>query len=175
MGSGKLIKQSIHDYGVHNHIKEILGVFDNRQESLELEHALVKNYKMNNDTHLLNLTTGGSSFDYINKNLTFDRSAFGKMASHHYTKDLNKNIYLKSPKYCKCCKGIIEYSKRRNDFCSSSCSATYNNIHRSGYKQSTRQCLYCGTEFTVMQCLKKKFCNNSCASRYYISKKSANN
>lgn len=46
MGSGRFIRQSIEQYGVENHKKEILGVFDNRRESVELEHMLVKEKRM---------------------------------------------------------------------------------------------------------------------------------
>lgn len=36
--------------------------------------------------------------------------------------------YDKSPKLCVSCKKSISYEKRRNDFCSQSCSASYNNL-----------------------------------------------
>ena len=65
MGSGKYIRKSIETYGVENHKKEILGVFDSREESLELEHFLIKKEKQN--PLCLNRGSGGSSFDYINK------------------------------------------------------------------------------------------------------------
>lgn len=45
MGSGRFIRESIKKYGVENHTKEILGIFDNREESIKLEHLLIKQYK----------------------------------------------------------------------------------------------------------------------------------
>lgn len=45
MGSGKLIRDSIKKYGIENHRKEILAVFDNRKDSVDLEHKLVKQKK----------------------------------------------------------------------------------------------------------------------------------
>ena len=66
MGSGKFIRDSIAMYGIKNHVKEILGVFETRKESLELEHALVKEKKAQEKEKCLNATNGGCSFDYIN-------------------------------------------------------------------------------------------------------------
>ena len=51
-------------------------------------------------------------------------------------------------------------------FCSRSCAATYNNKLRRGYKQETRECLYCGKKFTVEKSNPKKYCNNSCGTKY---------
>ena len=45
MGSGKRIKASILQYGICNHKKEILGIFENRKDSINLEHALIKESK----------------------------------------------------------------------------------------------------------------------------------
>ena len=38
-----------------------------------------------------------------------------------------KKMYNKNPKLCKECKKEIPYNKKGNDFCNSSCSATYTN------------------------------------------------
>jgi hypothetical protein len=38
--------------------------------------------------------------------------------------------YNTNPKLCKYCKTIIPYNKQKNNFCNSSCSCTYNNLHR---------------------------------------------
>lgn len=40
-----------------------------------------------------------------------------------------KNYYNK-PKYCKCCGKLIDYEHKNNNFCSSSCSAKFNNKNR---------------------------------------------
>ncbi len=68
MGSGRFIRQSIEQYGVENHKKEILGVFDNRRESVELEHMLVKEKRIAEKEMCLNASLGGESFDYVNSN-----------------------------------------------------------------------------------------------------------
>lgn len=41
-----------------------------------------------------------------------------------------KDTYNKQPKYCRKCDSILPYEKRKNLFCSSSCSATFNNKKR---------------------------------------------
>ena len=66
MGSGRFIRQSIAQYGVENHIKEILGIFDTRGESLELEHRLVKEKRQLEKEQCLNASNDGFSFDYVN-------------------------------------------------------------------------------------------------------------
>jgi hypothetical protein len=62
---------------------------------------------------------------------------------------------------CKNCKKFIPYDKRNNDFCSHSCSASFNN---AGVKRNTKdgrwvkkQCVWCGSE-TV----NKKYCSYEC-------------
>ena len=49
---------------------------------------------------------------------------------HHIKQDKkSKNIqkYLLGPKFCRHCQASLPYQKRKNQFCSSSCSASYNN------------------------------------------------
>lgn len=117
MGSGKLIRDSIKKYGIENHRKEILAVFDNRKDSVDLEHKLVKQKKhIQKDSKILNMTTGGFSFDYINNNLTFDRVKFGKMASHEVSKlkAISMKIKAKAKYYTnpnKCLEGIERVSR----------------------------------------------------------------
>lgn len=185
MGSGRLIKKSIEEYGIENHKKEILGSFETREESLELEHRLIKERKENGDSLILNRSTGGTSFDYINKNLTFDRSAFGKMASHDWShEERRKNIeeYNKDPKRCKECGAAIPYDRKTtNDFCSSSCAAKYNNRKRANPpKESGKKpyvppmkkervelvCPVCGKTFIKRVTSSKKFCCQQCANEY---------
>jgi len=40
------------------------------------------------------------------------------------------DTYNENPALCKCCGDPIEYSKRKNQFCSKSCAASYNNTGR---------------------------------------------
>lgn len=67
MGSGKFIRDSIARYGVENHTKEVLGIFETRKESLELEHALIKEKKVLEKEMCLNASDGGYSFDHLNE------------------------------------------------------------------------------------------------------------
>ena len=78
MGSGRFIRQSISVYGIENHVKEILGVFDTRKESIDLEHKLIKQKKKLEKEMCLNITNGGSSSDKINSE--------------------GKNVYIRTPK-----------------------------------------------------------------------------
>ena len=65
-GSGKLLQESLDTYGVDNHVVEVLGTFDTREASIELEHKLVMLAKENDSEHLLNMTLGGYCFDKVN-------------------------------------------------------------------------------------------------------------
>ena len=60
--------------------------------------------------------------------------------------------YYNNPKFCKHCGKQLPYEKRNNNFCSQSCSATYNNQKRERKEKS--KCLNCGKELKR----KQKFC-----------------
>lgn len=168
MGSGRYIRESIRQYGVENHIKEIIGIFETRQESLDLEHLLVKECRKKDAEMCLNQTNGGSSFDYINDNLTFDRAYFGSLASHDSAKQIycdNVLSYNNNPKRCPVCDRIIDYDRRFNTFCSKSCAAVYNNAKRPK-SQKIAYCKYCGKLLHFIDYHKKQFCNISCAAKY---------
>jgi hypothetical protein len=73
------------------------------------------------------------------------------------------NEYQSQPKLCKFCKSQISYDKRLNDFCSRSCSASYNNLgikrnYASG-EYCERPCLNCGT-LTRQMC-----CSHECSQK----------
>lgn len=68
---------------------------------------------------LMNIHPNGSGMKKVNKLLKeYD------IPINVFKKD---TIYKKNPKYCKECNNKIPYSKRINDFCSSSCSASFTN------------------------------------------------
>lgn len=172
LGSGKLIRRSVEIYGAQNHKKEILGIFSTREESLELEHFLIKQKRAVQDPNLLNLSTGGGSFDYINENLEIDRSAFARLggkksaaisASKHQKL---LDIYYASPVTCKCCGKILPWEQRINSFCSNSCSARYNNPLRP-LNSSKRSfiCPVCHKEILILPSDRRKFCSISCAGK----------
>ena len=74
--------------------------------------------------------------------------------------DFDKQEYYKNPKKCKTCNNAIDYFvKHVNGFCSSSCSAVFNNPK----KAIKRVCVCCGS-----QTKNKKFCSIKC---FFIDKK----
>ena len=171
MGSGVLIKKSIAEYGLTNHQKDILGIFETREDSLDLEHKLIKEAKDRSDPLILNKSFGGSSFDFINSNLSFDRASFGKLASHDYARNVRaENIlhYDNNPKLCKHCLKALSYDKRWNDFCNNSCAASYNNT-RKVYKKHNevvnKTCEFCQRTFQTQR-KESRFCSNKCSCRY---------
>ena len=63
--------------------------------------------------------------------------------------------YNKNPKLCTNCSSVLEYDERNKKFCSSSCSALFNNKKR----KVEQHCLYCDKILVKKQ---KKFCSNKC-------------
>lgn len=171
MGSGVLIKKSIAEYGLTNHQKDILGLFETREDSLDLEHKLIKEAKDCSDPLILNKSFGGYSFDFINSNLSFDRASFGKLASHDYAHNLraeNIEAYNTNPKLCKHCSKPLDYDRRWNDFCNSSCAASYNNtrkIYKKRNQVMNKTCEFCQNKFQTQR-KDSRFCCNKCSCRY---------
>jgi len=117
---------------------------------------------------------------YVNKNIR-DYSILTHL-NENRKKLLTKN-YLENPKYCKHCNSVIDYDKRDNIFCSSSCSASFNNTGKKKSKEIRKKiskalsgrklkyevwnkgkekiekkvCLCCGKLHN-----NKKFCNRKC-------------
>jgi hypothetical protein len=54
------------------------------------------------------------------------------------SKKLIRDEYYKSPNICIQCDCDLDFYKRKNKFCGSSCAATYNNTKRKGHKQETK-------------------------------------
>lgn len=110
---------------------------------------------------------------------------------HSYFPINSRESYETTPKRCEFCGKIIPYEKRKNKFCSSSCSTSYNNIKRgkhkietrvkiskkiSGedndiitkediekYKNNIKHCLLCGKEI-----YRGKYCSSECKNKYMI-------
>lgn len=91
--------------------------------------------------------------------------------SARITREANKaerrRLYYSSPKLCKFCNSNIEYERKRYDFCSKSCSASYNNrgIRRHGLPNTieTSNCINCNIEFKYNPKIHKgKFCSIPC-------------
>lgn len=66
-------------------------------------------------------------------------------------------IYDENPTCCVQCNTILPQAKKRNKFCSRSCSATYNNTGR--IRAVRYQCAYCSTEIIT-----GKYCSIACSA-----------
>lgn len=76
-------------------------------------------------------------------------------------------LYKNNPKKCSFCNKIILYEKRRNKFCSSSCSAKLNNkeyVKRKS-KYSKSYCVWC---FKDLGKTNKLCCNKKCYEKYFF-------
>lgn len=74
--------------------------------------------------------------------------------------------YLKNPSHCKHCNVILPQTKRRNKFCTNSCSAIFNN---TGKEKAIRyKCSQCDKHI-----IKGKYCSTGCASNSKRKYKSA--
>ena len=87
----------------------------------------------------------------------------GEAARKTKTEAKNHRIekYNKAPKKCAFCQSPLSYEKRRNTFCSHSCSQSYNNRgivrnSKSG-KFAKKQCEGCGKDTC-----NPKYCSNKC-------------
>lgn len=70
---------------------------------------------------------------YINKYVkNYDKN----IETNNKKRDIREIKYLESPKICDCCKQIIPFNKKRNKYCSYSCSAITSNKNRikNGFK-----------------------------------------
>lgn len=79
------------------------------------------------------------------------------------------DTYLKSPKRCENsqCDKNLSYIDRNKKFCSSSCSATHNNLLRGNRKVSTKwNCLNCNAEKDTKEYRVGKYCSIKCQSDY---------
>lgn len=81
-------------------------------------------------------------------------------------------LYSQQPSKCKNCDASLSYDKKENDFCSKSCSVSYNN-RKKDYKKSTviSICSYCKKTFNYYPSSSTgKFCSPTCNGLYKKSK-----
>jgi hypothetical protein len=134
MGSGTLLKRAIQKHGINNFQKEILHVFDNEYMMNLTEQELVDPL----DKKSYNLCHGGKGgFSYINRFVltTHMRQTNGSIggrkavAKNRWKSIKNMNRFYKTARKCRVCDSRIKYDDRweKLEFCSSSCSASYNN------------------------------------------------
>lgn len=73
--------------------------------------------------------------------------------------------YNLNPGSCTYCESPLGYEKRKNKFCSHSCSAAYNNQGKNRHGEKPKNyCLECGSETK-----NKKFCSVTCQQRHINS------
>ena len=79
---------------------------------------------------------------------------------------MTKESYFNDPKFCKNCLQQLSYLKRNNKFCSSSCSASFNNkgVRRHGNPCEKQSCTNCDCE--IFDKRKRKYCSNKCQRKY---------
>lgn len=125
---------------------------------------------------------------YVNKNLR-DYNKLKK--TNEEKKRFNEEKYYENPKKCLFCDTIIKYENKKNNFCDSSCSASFNNKKNVGRKHNFSEkglnsileginnkhnideyykepvlCLNC-SEVLMFSKRKHKFCNNDCKKEYF--------
>lgn len=90
-----------------------------------------------------------------------DVGVSGKISRHNMVKKRISNIkkYKSFPTRCKNCNVALEYDKRHNKFCTTSCSAIYNNKDKIKEKP---HCLVCGlvVRYHWMKC-----CSQQCVGK----------
>ena len=85
MGSGKLIKEAITEFGVQNFKKDIIAIFDNKDDAEALEAEIVnKDFVLRDDTY--NLSIGGNVCILYGENNGF----YGK----HHSDEFKQRIAL---------------------------------------------------------------------------------
>lgn len=139
MGSGTLLKRAQEKYGIEHFSKEILYVFDTIEEMHAKERELV-NEQFITDPHTYNILLGGlgdpkdfKEFDYYKSGNHTKNAAVARSKARKRNQELKAERHAKyyaNPKYCNNCGNVLDFYKRSNKFCSSSCSASSNNSSR---------------------------------------------
>jgi len=101
---------------------------------------------------------------YVNKYLrNYDK------VKEYYDKKriLLEEEYLKNPKYCLQCVKIIPFDKKENNYCNSSCMATYTNKFKKGIKHNISE----QGRKSLIDIANKNFLNKrGCDERYKLEK-----
>lgn len=122
LGSGTLLKRAINKYGKTNFHREVLHYCNSIEETLKHERSIVTE-EFIKDPMTYNLCCGG---------MRGPIEETRKLALEIKAKQKQKRVsrYNKNPKLCKNCQQPLPYEHKRDTFCSSSCSASYNNTNR---------------------------------------------
>jgi hypothetical protein len=140
IGSGHALKRAYDKYGTVAFTKEILYNFDNPYDMWNMEAEIVnEDFVKSKKTY--NLIGGGrrgpefprdtpyyKSGDHVKNTLAARELAIIATKQKRIERIEKYNL---RPKLCKQCDSPIEYDKRINIFCSSSCAASNNNIGRT--------------------------------------------
>jgi len=94
----------------------------------------------------------------MTKKLT--RQESGRLGGIQTSKNI-RSKYYSNPKLCKQCSNAIPFDKKINIFCSSSCSATYNNLKR----RTPKKCKACD-EILSTKSKSTKFCSRVCYNKH---------
>lgn len=119
----------------------------------EIKQAIYNSKSLAEVLHLLECHDNNSNRNMIKKIISEN-----DIDISHLKTPMTKNKYLKNPKYCKYCREMIPYEHRDNEFCNSSCAASFNNNKKS----TPSFCLNCGKEIRKGS----RFCNNTCYANY---------
>lgn len=98
-----------------------------------------------------------------------ERSRLGGIKSgekSNQRKTIRIQNYSLSPKLCKTCQKIIPYTKRRNNFCNHSCSASATNTNT--IRKIVRTCKYCSNNFYGNKT--RKYCSLICREQHAYAK-----
>lgn len=126
----------------------------------EIKQAISQSTTLAKTLHLLECHDNASNRNSLKKVISDNNID----VSHLKTKT-SKKSYSENPKYCKYCGKEIPYEKRENDFCNSSCAASFNNKGICRHEQNKPDhlyCLNCGKEINKGS----RFCNNTCYAEY---------
>jgi len=138
-GSGILLRKAFKKYGKEKFITEILFQCDDADSMYDMESKLVnEDFIKRKDTY--NTYPGGrggpkdpKETDYYKsgEHLRNMNNAQKKAVESHFKlKQQRISEYNKNPNICGCCISPLPYNKKRNKFCSSSCSAKVSNTNR---------------------------------------------
>lgn len=114
----------------------------------------------------LNATKNGGNRKWLRKFISENNIDIS-----HFIKTQTKKEYLQNPKHCKFCGKEIDWDHRDNDFCSHSCSVSFNNKNRELKSKESHFCRNCGKPLNNHQVF---YCCQSCQKEFeqkeYISR-----
>lgn len=139
MGSGLLLVEARRQYGPDAFTKKILKVFDNADDMFNMEAEIVdQDFIRSKQTY--NLMKGGPGGPKEARETKYYKSGEHKknilevrqtaLANIKANKQVRIKGYYINPTQCANCNAPLPYEKKRNKFCSKSCSASANNRNR---------------------------------------------